>query len=372
MKTMDLFALALALIVGGGLFYYLIYQPYTETPATAPTWTIDAPSSVGVGESFNLTITLTGGDGQMLTLQQDEKESQSLCSGDPCIVSFPLRFDAAGLQILIIRLGQSFRQVAIPATQTGRVCLDATLEGQCSQTLPYRCSNTHLIVDCDRCGCPKGLVCTNTECVAPPLSLTISALLVDEVAYSTRPVSLTITIHNDTEHSVEDIFLFFIDALDNNMVIQTTPQTAVFTLPPQGNQSFTFSFRLPENTQALRARLHENTPPYSSDHALATSEDIPIHVIIDNDPPAPPTGLTFQNPYLEWVASISPDTEVYIIYQQDLAAGGFTTYSIFGETPDTHYLLPPQLEARAYVIRARDHAGNLGSPSDPLLVPATP
>ena len=44
-------------------------------------------------------------------------------------------------------------------------CEDGTEYGACSVDLPYLCQDGNLIENCDVCGCPGGLECSNEQCV---------------------------------------------------------------------------------------------------------------------------------------------------------------------------------------------------------------
>jgi hypothetical protein len=152
-------------------------------------------------------------------------------------------------------------------------------------------------------------------------------------------------------------------------------QFLVSALASNTTQSFSIPVLLPSNATTLNVEWFPVGYVYDDSTRLAQSPPQKITVIVDATPPSPPGTLAYfmEDDFLTltWGASSSDDVKEYALYQENAATGGFTTYATLGVTPALTYTLPAPSDDTAFVVKARDWAGNESAPTSPVVVNAS-
>lgn len=377
MNFMDFVYLFLALVAGGVILAFVV-QPGSIIPVT-PLSTLmltTNTSSLASGETVQVHIYATHLAGNTIQFTDGEHAHAFACDSDPCAFDQSFSYSTAGKHVLTARAGSLSSAQTLIVTNSQRVCIDGTYEGACSNVRPQRCTDAALVDDCSACGCPIGQVCVSTHCQAAALELGIDSLVVPSPTYATAPTSISLALTNLSESPASGLVVLVLTSYDSSRnVVKTFPQQVlVDAVAPGMSQSFTLTPTLSESTHFVGIEV------YPAEHIelssrIAASELIPISVRVDTTPPGAPAHLRVQGDsatrVLAWDDVSAPDVHAYVIYQQSLATGGFTTYQRLGETTHLTYELPSSSSQIAYVVRARDDAGNEGLPSDPVVVPAS-
>lgn len=278
-----------------------------------------------------------------------------------------------GKKTISIQLDSLAEKRTIDVTTVAKRCIDGTIEGTCS-TPPLLCENAQLIPNCTRCGCPQGEECISNTCEKPALTFAISRVDAPETVYSTAAASVNYTIQNTSSFTADGLFLLIAQSYSSSdqLLDERAQQIQLHDVAPGASHTGIVSILFPLNTVRLRLRLYDAPASYPSSALLAESTSTSIRVTADTTPPLPPTQFTFTSSngetLLTWTASPSADVQKYIVYQENFSNGGFTTYSVVGETPTAPFSISTNDTALAYVIRAVDGAGNQSEPTSPVVV----
>lgn len=355
---------------------YTIFTPELINPnQSKPTLSINAPQSVNFNQVFMVTVIGEELGGKTITLSDSAQTQTKECAGKKCVLSFQWILNETGSHTLRVSSENVSASKNIYTIFSKKVCLDGTEEGKCSNP-PFLCENAMLVPNCSECGCPKGKVCSQNECIPPTYEFQFTQAEIKKPIYSSVPITVYFTLQNKTIYPVDDIFLAFLEIYDSQKkVIESIPQQFLFTMEPNGFQSFTIqkTIQSPNSVSFAGIRITTADPERKEIAILETL--IPLTIITDTTPPLPPTNLTYQDTNgsieLNWNESVSTDVQTYTLYRDTLVTGGFTTFQELDQTPYPLYTLPYYSEAHTYVIRAKDQAGNMGEASQPIVVPAS-
>ncbi len=370
---MEVFTAAIAILVGGAMIYFFIL-PSAAPPASAnPQLFVEAPASTLPNLPISVTVAASSARGKTIYIQSNEKEQTLLCNMDPCVFSIAFSYSTPGTQTITVRLDSLSTNRTIEVTPVLLRCIDGTPNGACG-TPPLYCNHTQLVSNCSVCGCDEGKQCISDVCQNPPLSFSIAAFTAPSSLYSTAPATLTYSLQNTSAYSADGLFLLMVASFDSGkkQIQEKAQQVDLSTIA--SSESFSGNVRalLSSSTHYIRLRLYDQPESYPASTLLAESTLVPVTVNVDTTPPLPPTSVhvsgTANTTTLEWTASSSQDVDHYTIYQENFSNGGFTTYSIAGETPTTIFSLPASTGPLAYVVRAVDGAGNTSEPTSPLVV----
>ncbi len=377
MNAREAIFLIVALGVSLGIVVF-VFQPDTfVAPAPEmPTISLQAPAQVNVAESFTLSVDARGVLGKTLILNDGETSRSYACESDPCVFSFPWSFSSPGKKVIVVGTGIRDRvHIDVESVSSITYCVDGTAEGKCSSTPPLHCTGMKLMADCELCGCSNGEMCQNNACVPPAYAFSIPALAWDVPAYANASAFVNASIRNDASFPVSGLFVIFIDAYDSSgvRIAQTPQQIQIDALASHAIKNSVIAVTFASSTAKVGARfflVSGGTYP-DADAIGETASLYPISLVSDTLAPLPPTNVSISEgddeKFLSWNASASPDVKMYVIYQQNFANGGFTTYSILAETPILSYAIGNPAEKTAYVVRSKDGAGNLSDPSDPVV-----
>jgi hypothetical protein len=366
----------LALVVGAGILYLIFTQPLTSNVSPGPpTLTIEGFPTARVNQPHTITVRVSGHDGQEVRVTANGETQLLICPGEQCTFPLSYTFSSPGIQIIQAATGYLAAEWSLDVKTNSSVCLDGTLEGVCS-TPPFRCVGQSLIPSCVECGCPSGESCVDTKCVAVPLALTLE-LGELPLFYTTSLAHIPIVLHNTNSFSLNGIFVGRIRwyASPSTLLHEQSQQFLIEELPGESSTSFTITSLPPQGATLLHAEWYPAGGVYDDSTLLAELPSMkPITVSEDTNPPAPPTAFTYvwegDVLQLSWNASSSQDVKEYLIHRQSLSTGGFTTYSLAGTTSEESFSLTDVNGGTAFVLTAKDGAGNESTPTSPLVVNA--
>lgn len=376
MSPFDVLTILVALLAGGAVIYFFIIpSAVVETNQPAQLF-LDAPSTTLPNQPVMLTIAASSAQGKILRVVSNEKEYSFTCDANPCIFSLALSFSTPGTQTITANVDQIILTKKVEVTPIVSRCIDGTSDGACS-TPPLQCVKGQLQPNCNACGCSDGKQCISGTCTAPPLTFTISSFSAPTSLYTTVPGRFSYTLQNTSAYPADGLFLLVISAYDSSQtfISESAQQIQLENLAADETFSNTLLANLPASASTVLLRMYGTPSNYPASPLLAESSLLPVTVGVDTTPPATPTHLAASssngNTILTWSPSSSADVDHYTIYQENFSTGGFTTYSIAGETTETFFSLNAQPTPLAYVLRAVDGAGNTSEPSQPILVPAS-
>lgn len=364
----------IAFLACAGAVYVILEQPTFFATKQTPSLSMFVPITIEVGKPFDVQIEGVHHEGETLTLTLDETLYQHTCETDPCSFVTSLTIQKQGDYTLFLQSSKQYAQLPIHVSLKTIVCIDGTLNGECSTSSPsHRCINQELVADCSTCGCPTELICSQNACIAPLHSFTIH-VEPPTAFYTTAEAPVGITLTNTSTFTSNGFFLLYVDAYDaGKQLLKSFPQQlSLDELEVNGTQSVSIPVQLPSTTKQITVRLFKSTTEKPESQFITESTPTPVSVQTDSTPPSPPHSLTYHtnggNYTLAWNASPSNDVSTYVIYQQNLATGGFTTYSILAQTSILTYDLPPDAEGKAYTVKAMDAAGNQSDAVQPVFV----
>lgn len=365
----------IALLACVGAVYIILEQPAELSPVNkVPSLSMNVPPSLEVGKAFEVQVDARYHAGETIVLSVGEQTYQYICESDACLFNVPLTINQQGSHTLFLQTPSQYAQLPISVALKTSVCLDGTLEGKCStQTLSQRCVQQKLISDCSLCGCAEGLLCHDSACVSPPYSFTI-AVQPASTFYTTSAAPVDVSLTNTASFSVTGFFLVHVDAYNSpGEVVKSFPQQlSLNDIQPNSTYSVSIPVQLPSSTQKIAIRLFRSTPENAEAEFLGESAPVSVSVQSDSSPPAPPSNLAYAssgNGYtLTWTGSSSNDVAAYVVYQQNLATGGFTTYSVLAETASLSYTLPADAQGKAYTVKTKDKAGNESAAVSPIFI----
>jgi hypothetical protein len=376
MSPLDVLTILVAVLVGGAVIYFFILpSAVVETNQPAQLF-LDAPASVLPNQPVMLTIAASSAQGKIIRVLSNDDEHTFTCDTDPCIFSLALSFSAPGTQTISANVDSIILTKKVEVTTIVSRCIDGTTEGACS-TSPLQCVNGQLQSNCDQCGCVDGKQCISGTCSAPPLTFSVSSFSAPASLYTNIPGNFSYTIQNTSLYPADGLFLLVISAYDSSktFIAENAQQIQLDNLAPTNTFSNTLRAGFSASTSFVLLRLYAEPKNYPSSPLLAESTFLSVTVLTDTTPPSPPANVTTSSSgdatILTWSPSSSSDVDHYTIYQENFSSGGFTTYSIAGETTETFFQLDAQLTPLAYVLRAVDGAGNTSEPTQPIVIPAS-
>ncbi|MEK6902778.1 MAG: hypothetical protein AABX02_04300 [archaeon] len=375
MSAVTWFMGVIALLACAGAVYVILEHPVLFAPRPIPTLSMVVPTSLEVGKPFDVKIDGYNHVGETLTLTAEEKLYQRECKTDPCTFVIPLTINTQGDYVLFLQTPTQYAQLPIHVSLKTSVCIDGTLEGACStKMISQRCVYHQLLPDCSVCGCAEGLLCQDSVCIPPSYSFTIQ-LEPPAAFYSTATAPLNVLLTNTGTFTITDFFLIYVDAFNSsNTLLKSFPQQVKLNeINPASLFSISIPVQLPASTHHLSVRVFHSTIDNPEEKFIHESSPLSIIVQSDSTPPSPPGTVSYQssgNGYtLAWGASSSNDVQGYLIYQQNNATGGFTTYSVLAETSALTYALSSSDGGKAYAIKAKDWAGNESAAAAPVFIP---
>lgn len=366
-----------ALVVGVGILYFIFTQgPTVSTSNGPPTLTVEGLPVAFVGVPHTITVRVTGHAGENILVRIGEETQTFPCPHAECSFSLSHTFTTLGNSLVHAESGYLQVDWGVDVQTKTSVCIDGTPEGSCS-TPPLRCVNHSLITDCVTCGCPSGESCASNTCVKVPFSFTITLGALPPL-YTTSVSTIPFTITNTSSFPASGLFVGRVRWYDSTSTLlgETPQQFLVDALSSAATQSFSIPVLLPSNATTLNVEWFPAGDVYDDATLLAQlSPPQKIAVVVDTTPPSPPGALTYslQNDSLTlaWGASSSNDVKEYVLYQENAATGGFTTYATLGTTSALTYSIPTPTDDTSFVVKARDGAGNESAPSSPLVVSAS-
>jgi hypothetical protein len=374
------------LAVGAGIIIlFLIFQsaPSLGVREGSPSLTLKGPPSAFAGEKVNLFLDAPFHGGEKIVIEGGGNVHEYSCETPSCPYTISISFTSLGTNTIYATAGNQRAEWVIFIKEKTPVCLDGTPEGECSMNNPpSRCVNQKLLADCTQCGCPPENVCENGTCImTPSLKLSLSLGKISSPLYTTSLSTFPVHVKNDSAYAAHGLFvlrLSWYDASQKKMG-ETFQQILIDALSYSQSVSFDISAALPSMAKFGSVELFSEGGAYTDDGTkLHQTPFFPLIVMEDFTSPLPPSSLTYfpapeNGIILSWQKSPSTDVQFYLIYQQNAATGGFTTYSILTQTPMTTYTISPYspTESLAYVVSARDYAGNESSASQPLVVSAS-
>lgn len=376
MSAIDyMYALVALVFLGGGIYYFLQAAPSIAATAQ-PSIEIFSPSQGNVNESIAIELRIHNLANEIITLKVDGNTFSYSCAENDCSFFNSHTFTRAGTHSIQALSSKTHASAEIQIIQSQRICLDGTLENNCSVQLPLRCVQSQLIADCETCGCPNSqLACEKNGCVPIPIQLSISSVQIP-TAFSGKNANILTQIRNDSLSPMEGIFLIYLDTFSSGgQLIQSIPQQIrINALASNSTQSFTHSIPTSANANYVIVRLFQVDNVYNPAQLLDTSASTTITFITDNDNPFPPTHLSYTlggdtGIILEWDSSSSSDVTHYIIYRQSFGNQAFTAYDQLGITRENTFPIPDTNETLLYTIRAADAAGNLSEIPNPISIP---
>ncbi|MFH0969852.1 MAG: hypothetical protein V1776_00090 [Candidatus Diapherotrites archaeon] len=376
MNAFDQAALLVALLAGGVVLYFIFQSPHTFSIIPTSTLIVEGPSSVFAGDSFSIHITATQAEGALLRVNSSPEQTYN-CTTSICTFSPVFLFDEeeAGKHTFLISAGTQTKEWTVHIVPKKSICIDSTVEGECSRTLPLRCVNQKLISDCGTCSCPQGEACLENICTKMQPIVSISLAPISTPAYTTSKTNITASILNEGNFSLTELYVIRLAWYDAGQkeIGYAFQQVSIDTLPEGKSSTHSFSIVLPKSAVLLRATFFPIGVVYDSTTQLGESNSISVLVQEDVSSPLPPEQLTYhalENGYLlTWNASPSPDVALYRVYQQTLATGGFTSYTTLLETSSTNSeIVLPGIGDWAYTIVALDYAGNASPATSPIVI----
>ncbi len=377
MSAMDAVVWVFALLVCAGVLYFIFTNEGATQTNALPSLELISPPSARANQPVTVSVLVHASIGSTVQVKTDTQTHQFTCQSDPCSFDATFLFTSPGKKTIDAQVGALNVSKTLDVTLNSAVCIDGTIEGECSSALPLRCMNATLVSDCSICGCPSSQLCTEGVCTNPPLSLSIASVSFPEKIYSTSVTPVSVTLTNNSESTITGLFLMIVDEYTGTTkTTENAQQVQLQSWSSGTNQTVSTHIVFSSSTNRVHVRVYDSPSTYPQSTLLTqTSEPIFITVNVDTTPPAGVGELTYVQEgdvySLEWTASPSVDVEKYIVYQENFASGAFTTYSTFGETTQTSFALPVSSSPLAYVVRAIDGAGNPSDPSQPVVVPAS-
>ncbi len=378
MNAQDWLYFILALVVGGAILFYVV-QPSSGKIGRDPVQIVlETAPTVRIGESITVRIVVTNAEGKIVYFHAGEQTHSFSCTVNPCEFRQSIPFFKEGAHSLEVRVDNIRASKTVNVFSYTALCGDSTKEGECSTTKPLECVKAVLVPNCEACGCPTGKVCQSRECTPIPHHFSIEDIRFPSTIYPGKDTPITIVWRNDSNYETEGLFVVFLDAYNGQKekVKETPQQIQLQKTGPNQLTQHTLHTSFDTQIKYVGARLYASTTQFDSGTLVGeTNELAPLTIISDPTPPQPISNLavvsTATGYQLTWTASPSSDVETYVVYQQNTATGGFTTYLVFGQTPFPPYDLPPSAQSLAYVVQAKDYAGNESSASQPVVVPAS-
>ena len=366
--------LLLALLVSGGVLYFILTQPIpTYTESGPPTLTIEGLPTAYVGETHLVHVRVTQHEGGDIFVETGEETIRLVCPSPSCEFPLSFTFDQEGTPTIRARTGFLVREIAITVKVSGAVCLDGTPEGECG-TPPLRCQDARLLPNCDVCGCQGGEVCSQGSCATLPFDFSLTLGEIPSL-YTTVAHPIPTRVTNEGPFPVNGLFILRAEWFDASLHPLGTQSNQFLLTDMMAGETHTLPIPIlfPLEAAYLNIQWFPAGSTYDASTLLAELATLEkITVTEDHSPPAPASGLQYEREAdlltLKWTASPSGDVIEYRVHRQTLATGGFTSYTYIGSTPELIYSIPDVHEETAFLIIARDGAGNDSTPTEPLVV----
>lgn len=376
MSATDVAMALFAVVVGIGILYFIFTQPAaTSSYVGPPTLTVEGLPTAYVGAAHSIMVRGSGLQGDIRLRVNGETQTLP-CFDVECRFTLSFTFMEEGIHIVHAESGYLAVDWAVDVKTKESICIDGTPEGLCS-TPPLRCVGQSLVSDCSICGCEEGFSCHENQCEKNPLSFTLNFGALPPF-YTTASASVPLVVTNNSSSPVSGLFVGRIRWYDAGTTLlgESSQQFSLDEVGAGVLGTYTIAVLLPANAKWLSGQWFPAGSVYDDSTLLA--EVSPIHSISvkeDTTPPLPPTGLNYSvsegTLTLAWIPSASSDVVDYLIHQQNLATGGFTTYSTVGTASKSSYSLPLPPDGTAFVLTSRDGAGNESNPTSPLVVNAS-